>query len=74
MTKKKIRNKPVHVLLAQRNNFLKTCPVCGSKPRYIKGTNIVFCDHTNTEHSKRNQYVRLLDARGVDIAQELFGR
>lgn len=69
-----VRNKPVHVLLQQRKNFLKECPVCGRLNRYIKGTTFVYCDHDETEHYGKKLYMRSLNTRGCKIAEELFGK
>ena len=68
-----IKNKPTHVLIKQRKEFLKTCPICGKLPRYIQGTNVVVCDHEGTKYSNVPQYNKLLNNRGHDIAAELFG-
>lgn len=69
-----IRNKPVHVLIKQRENFLKTCPVCGKLHRYIKGTSFVYCDHVGTEYENAKIHMRQLDERGCEIATALFGK
>lgn len=67
------KNKPKHILVQQQDAFLKTCPICGNRTTYIKGTNIIHCDHINTEHSDKPLYYRLLNERGQAIAHELFG-
>lgn len=72
-TKKNHKRKPVYVLLAQRAEFLKFCPICGKVPWHIKGTNIICCSHDGTPYENRKQYIRHLDARGCEIARQLFG-
>lgn len=68
------KKKPVYVLLSQRSDFLKICPVCGKVPRYIKGTNIICCSHDGTPAENKEQYIRFLNGRGCEIARELFGK
>lgn len=72
--KKNRKKKPVYVLLSQRSEFLKFCPICGKVPRYIKGTNIICCSHEGTTFEDKKQYIHILNARGCEIARELFGQ
>ena len=68
-----VKNKPKELLMKQRQNFLKYCPICGKRPLYLQGTNILVCDHKGTEFESKEQYYRLLNNRGEIIAKELFG-
>ncbi len=66
------KTKPKGLLMKQRGEFLKFCPICGKVPIYIHDTNIIVCDHADTEFTDRHQYVKLLNARGEIIARALF--
>lgn len=68
-----VKNKPKGLLMKQRNSFLNFCPICGKRPLYLQRTNILVCDHKNTEFESKEQYYRLLNKRGEEIARDLFG-
>lgn len=72
-------------LISQREKFLGTCKCCGGQLTYVNGTNVLTCKNAECrgyKHVSKNEdgtervwytpVLRLLDAKGVDIAENLF--
>ena len=78
------RTKDQNKLEIQKNKFLGVCPYCKEQPSYIGG-NVIACKNekcTGKKVEKENEdgtklvmyypYIKLLDKRGEDIAQNIF--
>jgi len=75
------RTKDSEKLVKQRNRFLGVCKACGGSLSYITGTNVLSCKSETCkgmkfERSDGTEYYipinRLLDEKGVQIAEALF--
>ena len=81
----KKRTNDAEKLKAQQEKFLGTCKVCKQTLSWVEGTNICTCKNpackgvkmtgTNEDGTEKVWYIpvtRILDSKGIEIAEHLF--